>query len=196
MDFGASAVGTESWVFKRMAYTHSMVPSMTGEGGIPPLDPCPRRGLAYCEAATATSLEKKVSFPPPSPQTHAHNRHARTRTRTRPPPPAPACLMYHPHSSTRSPATAVNECRMALPPPQCVGSASSTLRGGLLFRIVASAAPYQFPTTVVAPPQWLQGPQRHAPPHICHVLCRVTLLACPVMSDSACCRITSCCGGC
>jgi len=71
MDFGASAVGTESWVFKHMAYTHSMVPSMTGEGGIPPLDPCPRRGLAYSEAATATSLEKKVSFPPP-PRKHTH----------------------------------------------------------------------------------------------------------------------------
>ena len=27
--------------------------------GFPPLDPCPRRGLAYCEAATATSLDKR-----------------------------------------------------------------------------------------------------------------------------------------
>ena len=59
MDFGAWAVGRESCFFNNMAYKHSMVHSVTGEGGIPPLDPCPRRGLAYCEAATATSLEKR-----------------------------------------------------------------------------------------------------------------------------------------
>ena len=39
-----------------------------------------------------------------------------------------------------------------------------TLRGGLLFRIVAGAAPYQFPTTVVAPPQWLQKGHSGMPP--------------------------------
>ena len=86
----------ESWVFNNMAYKHSMVPGVTGEGGIPPLGPCPRRGLAYCEAATATRLENIVSSPSPSPhaQTHAHTGHA-PHTHKSPPPPAPACLISH-----------------------------------------------------------------------------------------------------
>ena len=53
---------------------------------------------------------------------------------------------------------------------------SALLRGGLLFRIVAGDAPYQFPTTAAAPPQWLRGPQRHAPPH----------MTCPPPCDAPC----------
>ena len=34
----------ESWFFNNMAYTHSMVPSVTGEGGISPPRPLPSPG--------------------------------------------------------------------------------------------------------------------------------------------------------
>ena len=80
-----------------MVFKHLMALSVTGEEETPPLDPCPRQGLAYCKASTATSLEKKGELHPPFP---ANTRTHGTCPHTHPPTAARACLPDLPPSFT------------------------------------------------------------------------------------------------
>ena len=69
---------------------HAKLMSSLKRGGETPSSTPALAGASHCEAATATSLDQKVSFPPLSLHTrtqHTHTRHARTPT-----PPAACCL--------------------------------------------------------------------------------------------------------
>jgi hypothetical protein len=157
-----------------------MVPSVTGEGGIPPLDPCPRRGLAYCEAATATSLKKNVSVPPPLPRKHTYTPDM-PHTRTRPPSPAPACLMCFPRASTRSPATPFSQVSSACQPQPSIPY--SPLPYPLPRRNRAAAPPPPPPIVILARDGCREPHCRYHPHH--HLVARSFPLIPPSLSGAS-----------